>query len=294
MGTQRHLFTRPRVIIVGGMIGIPDLLLFGRYNNNTAQPMIAPHRLNPNDLLICYLVKGRQLYRVGAKDYLLQGGEVLVVFPNEVYSTAETPQEKGILYWLHLRIPAPTETFLDLPPDQAGPLVRALRQIRPQHFPGSYELKHLCDEIYLTYHRPWSPLRKTRLTNRLIAFLFQLIDSARQRSGGDVTHRLRNVVAYIEEHLTAPLSVPMLARQTGLSVSRFKTQFKEATGLPPGEYVLRAKIEEAKRQLSHGQTTVTATAFGLGFTSSQYFATVFKRYTGQRPSALGKKAGHGH
>jgi len=290
MDSSRHLFARPRDILLGGMIGIPGLMMFGRYNNTTAQPFIATYRLEPTRLLICFLVKGRQLYRVGEQDYRLRGGDVLVVFPNDLYSTAGTPQEKGVLYWFHLEIPPPDTSFFGLSAEQAGSLVRALLRIRPRHFRGSAEMKHLCDDIYLTYHRPWSPLQTARITNRLTAILFQLLDCSHVASGPGDSHRLRNVITHIEEHLAEPLSIPSLAARAGLSVSRFKAHFKEEFGIPPGEYVLRAKVEEAKRRLLSGDSSVTATAFALGFSTSQYFATVFKRYTGQRPSALVKQS----
>ena len=46
----------------------------------------------------------------------------------------------------------------------------------------------------------------------------------------------------------------------------------------------RDKIEAAKRLLHQDSTSVTGIALDLGFVSSQYFATVFKRITGVTPS----------
>ena len=47
-------------------------------------------------------------------------------------------------------------------------------------------------------------------------------------------------------HLT-PADVPALAAQAGLSEARFKVRFKEEVGIPPGEYVLRARVDEARK-----------------------------------------------
>jgi AraC-like DNA-binding protein len=54
-------------------------------------------------------------------------------------------------------------------------------------------------------------------------------------------------------------------------------------GVAPHEFILRCKMDEAKRLLTHEGRSVTETAMALGFSSSQYFATVFKRFTQQTP-----------
>ncbi|MBL8993701.1 MAG: helix-turn-helix transcriptional regulator, partial [Spirochaetia bacterium] len=67
------------------------------------------------------------------------------------------------------------------------------------------------------------------------------------------------------------------------STGRFSSQFREATGIAPMEYLLRKKIESAKKALTRGES-VTDVALELGFSSSQYFATAFRRFTGAVPS----------
>jgi AraC-like DNA-binding protein len=46
---------------------------------------------------------------------------------------------------------------------------------------------------------------------------------------------------------------------------------------------MRRKIERAKQLLQSGHENVTDVAMQLGFSTPAYFATVFKRYTGQSP-----------
>jgi len=52
----------------------------------------------------------------------------------------------------------------------------------------------------------------------------------------------------------------------------------------PHAYILRKRIECAQKLPSIGNGTVTEIAFECGFSSSQYFATVFKRITGMTPN----------
>ncbi|HEY3377167.1 MAG TPA: helix-turn-helix transcriptional regulator, partial [Armatimonadota bacterium] len=78
------------------------------------------------------------------------------------------------------------------------------------------------------------------------------------------------------------LPLDTLAELLNLSTSRFKAKFKLEVGIPPAEYIMRRRLDRAKTLLCAGHS-VTTTAYALGFPSSQYFATAFKRYTGQRP-----------
>ena len=45
------------------------------------------------------------------------------------------------------------------------------------------------------------------------------------------------------------------------------------------------KIAKARHMLKVDKRSVTEVAFSLGFLSSQHFATVFRKFTGQVPSA---------
>ena len=64
--------------------------------------------------------------------------------------------------------------------------------------------------------------------------------------------RLRAVVAYIEEHLDAGLTLEQMAAAARLSVYHFARQFKAATGLPPHQYVILRRVERARQLLQAG------------------------------------------
>ena len=72
-----------------------------------------------------------------------------------------------------------------------------------------------------------------------------------------------------------------------LSDSHFKSWFKKEAGMPPLDYILRMRIEEGKKLMaSHPGETIASIAYQLNFSSSQYFATVFKKYAGISPAAF--------
>ena len=61
------------------------------------------------------------------------------------------------------------------------------------------------------------------------------------------------------------------------------------------DYLARLRVRRAKALLRNGRLPVTRIAFDLGFSSSQYFATFFKRFAGFTPTAyrLGMAAKRG-
>ena len=73
-----------------------------------------------------------------------------------------------------------------------------------------------------------------------------------------------------------------LAKVANLSVSRFKQKFKSQMGLPPREYVNAERMRAAEVLLQEGLTVMEA-AMELGFSSSNYFAVVFRRHMGCSP-----------
>lgn len=79
------------------------------------------------------------------------------------------------------------------------------------------------------------------------------------------------------------MSMTDIAEKLGLSTTGFIKWFKHETGLTPADFYQRIKIEEARRRLTGTDASVTEIAFNLGFSTSQYFASVFKKYTGTTP-----------
>ena len=94
------------------------------------------------------------------------------------------------------------------------------------------------------------------------------------------------LVGWIERSLEERITLPALARRVGLSLPRFKTWFRENSGLPPAEYLLRARVNAARQRLRDTSTPITTIAHALNFASSQHFATAVKRITGLTPRQI--------
>lgn len=103
------------------------------------------------------------------------------------------------------------------------------------------------------------------------------------------TKMVEHAIQYMQKNLDNPTSMRQLARTVGCSRPKLFQIFKEATGLTPNDYWQRIRIEEAYHRLLHSSDSITKIALDCGFTTSQYFCTVFRKYWGLSPSECRKR-----
>jgi AraC-like DNA-binding protein len=278
-----------RLVLDLGACGVAEIPLLGRYSHRAARRELGLHR-HRGTLEICYLARGRQLYEVGGRAYLLRGGDVFVTFPGERHSSGDTPQEKGVLYWMQVKLPRRSGRFLGCAPREGRALISQLRHLPNRHFAGTPGLRRLLDELIAAGRQPDDPLSRLVVQNRSVDFLLRVMMLARRDHRVVVSQGIGTVLGHIESNLAEKLPLQRLAALAGLSLPRFKSRFAREVGVPPGEYVMRRRIALAERHLRHSDVPITQMAMDLNFASSQYFATVFKRYTGRRPGDVRRRA----
>lgn len=95
---------------------------------------------------------------------------------------------------------------------------------------------------------------------------------------------IRNACAYIKSHITEPLSIAVLARQSGYSEYYFSHKFKEEMGTSINDYILKEKIDQAKLLLSGTTQNIQTISDNLAFSNRSYFYTCFQKLAGMSPS----------
>ncbi len=270
-------------------IGVPGVVELGRYRYASAYEGLQP-RAHPDGLEICFLARGNQTYRVGGRVYRLRGGDQYLVFPGELHDSADMPEEKGVLYWMFLRLHPAGRPLLFLEPAAARALREALLALPSRHFAAEPSTYRLFDQLFEAIERARTPLDRLGIASLVLRFLFATIRASHHNRRATPSPRIQRSLAHIAAQTAELPSVPQLARLVRLSPSRFKARFRQEVGLPPREHVLRHKLGVAQARLREPGATVTAVAHELGFSSSQYFATVFRRFTGQTPSQFQRQA----
>lgn len=124
-----------------------------------------------------------------------------------------------------------------------------------------------------------------QIENSIRQILISAIRSAMEHDNSTVRTAgfVAKVDSFLEENKDFMGPVESLFERIGVSRSRGYDIFHETVGINPKEYILRKKISYAKQMLLDG-IDITTIAFDLGFSSSQSFATTFKKLTCSTPS----------
>jgi AraC-like DNA-binding protein len=104
---------------------------------------------------------------------------------------------------------------------------------------------------------------------------------APMRADERITEALRD----LREHPERPHALDQVAREVGLSPSRFLHLFKASTGVPFRRYKIWVRMGAAVRDLAAGRS-LTDAALAAGFASSSHFSAAFREMFGLSPSQL--------
>jgi transcriptional regulator GlxA family with amidase domain len=99
------------------------------------------------------------------------------------------------------------------------------------------------------------------------------------------TDRFGELHAWIAEHLSADLSVPVLAERAGMSERSFVRHFRAETGRTPARAVEQMRIEAAQRLLGETAQPVKRIAARCGFGTEETMRRSFVRVLGVTPQA---------
>ena len=97
--------------------------------------------------------------------------------------------------------------------------------------------------------------------------------------------QLGKAIDFMRENLEESIDLPAIAAVTGLSSSHFARQFRTATGVAPHQYLMRLRIDRARRLLGETHTHLVDIAFACGFANQEHLSRVFKRECGMAPAA---------
>lgn len=253
MMKDTYFRSKYRTVLTGEQIRIPGIEMIGRHTIKSALPPLELH-YHPGCFELTFVLEGTIAFGAEQEDketgekiqkeYQLNGGDIFVTLPDEVHSSNMMPVLRSEIIWFQLDISMPM-------------LIKEAFQ------------------CVLSGRSPW-------LGASYLSLILNLLTEEFHQERNTLSEDIRQSANYIRCNLTQQLSLDELADLCGLSVSSYKQKFKSQMGITPRNYINMQKIELAKQLLESGES-VTETSMKLGFNTSSYFATVFKKYTSQSP-----------
>jgi AraC-like DNA-binding protein/mannose-6-phosphate isomerase-like protein (cupin superfamily) len=259
---QREDYSPARVLPAVPHLGWTRLLAAGEHG-------LGPHT-HAGTWEFCWVVRGTLDWWAGDEPHRVPVHHCYITRPDELHGGTHSVLEPCELYWLGLRagtLPGIEQTL------------RSARRV----FPGTPLLTTLWDDLLAQHRTPdaFSATAAEGTVTRLGAELARL--AAANPALPPPSAPIAAAMALATQRLDQDPSVAALARAARLSVSQFHSRFLAETGESPAEWVRRKRLDRAKQLLADSSLSITAIAMELGHPTSQYFATVFRRYTGLTP-----------
>ena len=223
-----------------------------------------PIRKNFIELFWC--ISGTGEFRCREAPVFLNAGEVCFYFPGDCHHIrAQSPWE---YYWLTIDGPDPEL------------LIRLFHLKRSPHHAGKCPVE--------LFNRLSGELRDTSARGefRAGATVYEIL--SRAMGGAEPEEgRLRRFRELMEDSFHDPdLQIETIAEKMGIHRSSLTRLVKRCCGMPPMEYLLSLRVQEALRLLNDTEYSIKEIAECTGFHDPNYFTKVITRRLGKPPSCL--------
>ncbi|GEM_PF-1146804 len=95
---------------------------------------------------------------------------------------------------------------------------------------------------------------------------------------------IQQIVDYVNIEYKTPLSIKIISYSFNISAAYLGKLFKQETGQSFSRYLNNLRIERAKILLLETNSKANKIAIEVGYSDSNYFYNIFKKYTGMYPS----------
>jgi AraC family L-rhamnose operon regulatory protein RhaS len=271
-----------------------------RYFGRGSARTLGTHR--DSGLEIIYLEKGALNWHVEGRVERVAAGSVYFSLPWQQHGSVDEFEPGHYWHWVQFaltgRTDRPRARFgfhpgLGLPPALAGKISARLAGAGRHCYPATPRAAWLIPALIGELFQPGrgDPLYVSALGRLAVLELVRCIESAANRESDDASgRRVEALVQRLRMECAQAWTLAGMAAACGLGRSRFATLCRRATGDSPVELLNRLRIDRAKALLRETRLPITDIAGECGFTTSQYFARIFRTFTGM--DARGYRSKH--
>ena len=242
---------------------------------------------------ICYIVRGSADWWAGEEIYEIGPGDVYVVKPDEPHGGIDSLLHACELYWLTVKLPK-RGSLTGLTPEESQTISKRYEKLSIRQFSGNLEIHHSFYRLMMEHIQPsaYAGIQARAVFHQLLACVLQAADQARTQKNlrQHTVPQVAKAQQWMQQHISEDYAIERAAATVKLSVTHFHELFRRETGYAPGEWRNRLRIKHARQLLRHSELSITQITMRCGFSSSQYFATAFRKIVGFTPSDYREKS----
>ena len=256
---------------------------------NHAKPMgLSPHAHDAS-YEISYFVQGSVEWHVEQSTFNVERGDLFITHPGERHGGLDGVMHSCERFYLEVMLPD-KGSLPGLSRSETQNIVQEFEAIQSHCFPGSPGIRDAFDRLF-SAHRETSPhapiAARAAMHDLLLGVLRDYSSSVHTGSHIATKNKysppIQAAMDWMDEHLATQFHMETVAGIADMSTSFFYKRFLNEAGCTPNEYRTRRRIQKGRELLGNDRYSITAIAHTLGFSTSQYFATVFKKYVGLSP-----------
>ncbi|MBP3870780.1 MAG: helix-turn-helix transcriptional regulator [Faecalicoccus sp.] len=262
-----------------------------------------------SEMEICYCMYDGSHHYIDGTEYLSKDGKVIIVNSGSIHHfkldpfTEKKPIQIAILLlvreeYINEKFPAVQGIHFqsDGNTDPAiGPLMKKLSHYAINDDGISSKLSADCPMAQQKAHyrhidhplTEWEKAEMEGLVLQILAILFRDRQSSQKRTNkagkaGNL-NKMKDIIAYIEEHYDQPITQEQVARQFFYSSSYFSSFFRKNMQVTFSKYLSDYRAKKARFDLLETDDSIYQVAINHGFSDSRRFILAFQSLYGVTP-----------
>lgn len=235
---------------------------------------------------VCMMTDGACDIVVNGETITVRPGEMMVIFPHMIHSFHMRAFRPCSFLQIHFQ----PDSFSWVEPKVAEK-IKFLSYMTDERsayllLPFSKQLRacveRICTEMSAKEQKFSLSLSKIYIYE-MVFLLSREISQGYRRIFNIENPLVVRAIQYISDHMEEKIGLSDVAEACQVSPRYLSAAFKDVINLTVNDYINVSKMDKAMRWLTESELSMTEIASRLGFSSTQYFSTVFKRYTHVTP-----------
>jgi AraC-like DNA-binding protein len=261
---------------------------------------LEPHRNEGVEFV--FLETGGMVFTVDGRRHRLRAGDLTITRPWQLHRLGDPHIGPGRLHWfiVDVGVRRPHQDWrwppwISLIREDLEELTARLRQNERPVWRGTPQLQHDFREIAESLRANRGRSHISRIVVHLNHLFLNILDALRAqdaRRDPALTTEERTIALFLADlkanpaTLAQPWTLVKMAARCGVGVTTFAKYCRRITNTSAMKVLARCRCEQAARRIRREPAaSMTDIAFDCGFSSSQYFASQFRRRFGCSPTA---------